>query len=250
MPSAPAPAIPPIPSPDKKKEDNPNNLNKDKNSHPPSPRESQSQISAFYDSKPKPPGKKMNRDEIRFLADVAGRPMSTTVSRYQRLHLSRRRGNAIRLELIKAKIIESVTIATRSGQVILCQITDIGRRICNYLDIEPGNASNVSLAHRYWTHQAQRYFEKKGYEVHQEFKVEGNGFIDLLAERPGERVAIEIETGKSDIENNLKKLTNASFDRIILVATSAHAVTACTRARDKLNLTAPMIELLTWLDMG
>jgi len=36
------------------------------------------------------------REEIRFLTDVAIRPLSTTVSRYHRLNLSRRRGNAIR----------------------------------------------------------------------------------------------------------------------------------------------------------
>ena len=64
----------------------------------------------------------MSREEIRFLADVAARPLSTTVSRYQRLNLSRRRGNAIRQSLSSAGIIEAVQIATRSGQIVLYPI--------------------------------------------------------------------------------------------------------------------------------
>ena len=61
----------------------------------------------------------MTREEIRFLADIAARPLSTTVSRYQRLNLSRRRGNAIRQALATAGIIEAVSIPNRSGQVML-----------------------------------------------------------------------------------------------------------------------------------
>ena len=42
------------------------------------------------------------------LTDVAARPLSTTVARYQRLHLSRRKGNAIRQDLSQAGLIEPV----------------------------------------------------------------------------------------------------------------------------------------------
>ena len=71
--------------------------------------------------------------------------------------------------------------------------------------------------------------------------------VDVLAERPGERVAIEVETGKSDITANLTKLRGKGFDRIILVATSPAAVSACHKALDHLDQASPA-ELLTWLD--
>jgi len=45
-----------------------------------------------------------------------------------------------------------------------------------------------------------------GFEVTAEHPVPGDGVVDLLVTRPGERVAIEIETGKSDIRANIKKL--------------------------------------------
>jgi len=79
----------------------------------------------------------------------------------------------------------------------------------------------------------------------------GDGAVDLLAERPGERVAIEIETGKSDIRMNLAKVKNAGFDRLIMVATSPAAVSACHRAIEGAGLSKDQsIELMTWLDVG
>jgi hypothetical protein len=243
-------AVPPIPTQDNKIE-----INK-KKTHPPSPKESQMilpEVISSYDSETKPPRQepKMTREETRFLADVASRPLSTTVSRYQRLHLSRRRGNAVRQQLDRAGIIEAVPIATRSGQVVLYQLTDFGRSACSSVGIDPGRRPRESLEHRYWIHKAKGNFERKGLEVTKEYPIKGNGAIDLLAERPGERIAIEVETGKSDIKANLAKIKDVGFDRIILIATSPAAVSACKNANDGISEGAsPIAELLTWLDIS
>lgn len=193
----------------------------------------------------------MNREEIRFIADVASRPLSTTVSRYQRLNLSRRRGNAIRQHLASAGIIEAVTIATRSGQVVLYQLTDLGRTVSSSIDIDPGPRPRESLEHSFWVNRTAHYFERKGYEVSYEHPVKGNGAIDVLAEKPGERIAIEIETGKSNIGSNLKKISNAGFDKSILIATSPSAAASCQRAVEAAERTdPPTVELLSWLDIS
>ena len=243
--------ITPIPPPDK---------NREKKSHPPSPEEepleepmspSGTPGSSELDPQDHPPGPaaepQMSREAIRFLADVAARPLSTTVSRYQRLHLSRRKGNAIRQDLSQASLIEAIAIPTRSGQIMLYQLTDEGRCVCTDVGVDPGPAPRVSLEHSYWASRAANSFADRGYDVAYEYAVQGNGTIDVLAERPGERVAIEIETGKSDIANNIAKLSPAGFDRIILVATSPTAVTACHAAIDKASAD---VELLTWLDLS
>ena len=44
------------------------------------------------------------------------------------------------------------------------------------------------------------------------------------------KLAVEVETGKSDIKENLNKIKDAGFDRIVLVATSPAAVSACQKA--------------------
>jgi hypothetical protein len=182
---------------------------------------------------------------------VASRPLSTTVSRYQRLNLSRRRGNAIRQSLAAAGIIEAVMIATRSGQVVLCQLTDFGRTACASVGIDPGPRPRASLEHSFWVVRAAEHFEAKGYAVTREHVIKGNGAIDLLAERPGERIAVEVETGKSDIEANLAKMKKGDFDRVVLLATSPEAVTLCQKAiAGREGAGSPPIDLMTWLDIS
>ncbi|RKY09209.1 MAG: hypothetical protein DRP56_02945, partial [Planctomycetota bacterium] len=198
-----------------------------------------------------PPGKKISRQEILFLADIAVRPTSTTVARYKRLNLSRRRGNAIRLSLSAAGIIGAVSIPIRSGQVVLYQLTDSGRGVCEYLEIDPGPALQQSLQHRYWVRQTKHYFEKQGYDLIVEHPIKGNGAIDLFARKNDEKIAIEVETGKSDIIANLKKSKDAGFDKIILIATSPIAINACQRAVKKVDTEkGPVIEQLNWLDIS
>jgi hypothetical protein len=233
--------VPPIPLLDSK--NNKNKTTKKNITHPPSPMESGTILDKSYvnkskmvsDSAPGPPGKAMNREEIRFLADVAERPLSTTVSRYHRLHLSRRRGNAIRQHLASAGIIEPVTIATHCGQVVLYQLTSLGRSVCSTAAIKIGPKPRESLEHSFWL----------------DHPVNGNGAVDLLAEGKGKRIAIEVETGKSNIKGNLTKIRKDGFDRIVLIATSPAAVAACQKAVDSTERSqAPQVEQLTWFDLS
>jgi len=240
----PTKVVPPVPSPDRNDE-----IQKPKQeyTHPPSPRTSEN---PRKDSEPVS-HRELSRHEIQFLADVLARPLSTTVSRYHRLNLSRRRGNAVREAMASAGIIERVVIATRSGQVVLYQLTDAGRTICQSVHIDPGPRPRESLEHRFWVDQTAQYFEKQGYDVVREHPVKGNGAIDILASRAGQKVAVEVETGKSSIAENLRKIAGAGFDRIVLVATSPAAVTACQKVIDGVDRgSPPTLELMTWLDIA
>jgi len=247
------PAITAVPGPDK-------NLEINENPHPPSPNQSgtlpttiisKESSSSVPDSDNRPPSEPLSREEIRFLTDVAARPLSTTVSRYQRLNLSRRRGNAIRQSLLSAGLIGSVPIATRSGQVVLYELTNHGRTVAEDQGIDPGPPPHAGLEHRYWVSRVAEHYERQGFEVTVEHHIPGDGHVDLAATRPGERLAIEVETGKSDIEANLEKLRGAGFDRIILLATSPSAVSACQKAMYSCTEDhASPVELMTWLDVG
>ncbi len=46
------------------------------------------------------------------------------------------------------------------------------------------------------------------------------GAVDVLASRGRERVAIEVETGKSDVVENVRQDLLSGFDRVIVVATN------------------------------
>ncbi len=256
------PAIPALPSQDKK--DNRPEPATERRSHPPNPEgttEPGSPSSVVSHLPPNPPHQTpdMSREDIRFLADVAAHPLSTTVPRYQRLNLSRRRGNAIRQHLESAGIIEPVRLATRAGQVVLYELTNLGRAVCRRQHIEIRPAPPESLEHRYWMRRARQHFEAEGWEVEQEHVVQGNGMVDLVAKRPGQRTAIEIETGKSNVAANIAKLRHAEFDAIVLVATSPEAATVCQKAIEKAGRgqskdgstgDGPAVTLMTWLDVS
>lgn len=239
-------AVPPVPPPDRREA----NHSIKENPHPPSPEGSSVTDNVPIDPKTNPPNNsaKITREEIRFLADVAARPLSTTVSRYQRLNLSRRKGNAIRQHLDRAGLIDPVVLATRSGQVVLYQLTEAGRIACSDSEIDPGPKPRESLEHRYWVGRAHAYFQNKGYNITAEHHIAGNGAIDLLVERPGERIAVEVETGKSDIRGNLAKVRDAGFDKIVLIATSPAAAGLCQKRLAEAALEMPA-ELMTWLDL-
>jgi hypothetical protein len=221
------------------------------NPHPPSPRSSGPDPPYDVESAVRPPPEEpLSREAIRFLDDVARRPLSTTVARYQRLHLSRRRGNAIRRDLLAADAITGTAIATRSGQVMLYELTDSGRSLCHQIGLEAPASPRPSLEHRYWVSKVVEHFDRRGYETEAETLVGDKKHVDVTAVRPGERIAIEVETGKSNIKANLEKLRSAGFNKVIVIATSPAAVAPCQQAVDvglaKLGLQA---ELWTWLDL-
>jgi hypothetical protein len=237
------PAIPPIPPSDR-------TASVPESTRPPAPQEQAQPPDEIPDalSVCPPPVETLGRETIRFLADVAARSLSTTVSRYQRLHFSRRRGNAIRQDLLAAGLIEAVAIATRSGQVVLYQLTDTGRTACGHLDIDPGPPPRASLEHSYWADRLSEHFENQGYHVSREHAIPGDGVVDLVAENDRERVAIEVETGKSDIAQNVRKLAGAPFDRVVILATSPAAMEACQRAFALCG--EPLhAQLITWVDL-
>jgi hypothetical protein len=155
----PSEVISPIPPSDGRESNNRNygQANKEK-THPPSPNESADRETSS-DSMPGP-GRNLSSGEKRFLEDIITWPLSTTVSRYQRLNLSRRRGNAVRESLASAGIIECVTAAMRSGQMVLFQVTNQGRGLCSSLGIDPGPKPPESLEHMFWVDQTAKHFER------------------------------------------------------------------------------------------
>jgi len=62
---------------------------------------------------------------------------------------------------------------------------------------------------------------------------------------------VEVETGKSNVPENLRKTQCAEFDRVVLVAVSPVAVGVCQRAVQAADgAKQPPVETLTWLDVS
>jgi energy-coupling factor transporter ATP-binding protein EcfA2 len=185
---------------------------------------------------------------MRLLTDLVEHPLSTTVERYSRLHLSRRKGHALRTALVEVDLIQPVRIPTRSGNVVLLDLTARGRQHCSKLGLSLPPTGSAGITHRYWAHRVGKSLQEEGYTVRHEYQVEGNGRVDLLAEQENESLPCEIETGRSDIAGNIKSAMQ-HFDRLLLVATGPEAVEQCTRIISKLPAAQQRrITLKTWLD--
>ena len=195
-----------------------------------------------------PANELLSRDALRFITDIVSYPLSSTVVRYGRLHLSRRQGNTLRRELLAAGLIAAVPLPTRNGQVVLLELTESGAVLASHHGLEVPPAPVESLEHRYWVRRMGQQFENDGYEVSYEYALPDGGHVDVWAERVGRRVAIEVETGKSDIDANITKLSKVDIDQVIVLATSPAAMAACQRVTTKRDDDA-RVELWSWLDV-
>ena len=84
------------------------------------------------------------------------------------------------------------------------------------------------------------HFEERGYKVRLEASREkGGGNMDISARRAAENVAIEIETGKSDVVSNVKRDLLNGVQKVIVVATDEGALEKIERQLGRAGLILP-----------
>ncbi|MFZ0033914.1 MAG: hypothetical protein WAK60_02850 [Sedimentisphaerales bacterium] len=74
--------------------------------------------------------------------------------------------------------------------------------------------------HRYWQHRLAEHLKTCGYKVEIEAPVGDGKTIDIVAEHDGKRIAFEIETGNSNVADNVQKCFDAGMDMVAVIATS------------------------------
>jgi len=157
--------------------------------------------------------------EQHFLTDILEHPLAGAVERYHNLQLSRRKGNAIREACVTKGLLALVDIKTNSGKCVLTELTEHGKNALRSLGVSvPDKSRWGSLEHEYWKHKVAEKLTREGWTVTLEEPV--NGYADIIAEKKGRRVAIEIETGKSNWRANLTKNLNKGFKEILIITTN------------------------------
>ena len=152
--------------------------------------------------------------ERRFLEDIARHPVSGVVARYERLRINRYQGNKIQKSLLGKGLISWRPVSTRTGRLKVLVLTDKGKKAIPDVKVEKVFRGNASWEHEYWKFRVGEYYRKKGYEVTYEYKLPGGKSVDVVAEKGGKRIAVEIETGKSDAVYNVRKDLEAGFDEV------------------------------------
>lgn len=128
---------------------------------------------------------------------------------YSRLGLDEYRGTKTKDSLVQKGLVRTIRLPKlrrvgRSPEGIVPANLDIKGR-------------NGGIIHRYSVNLLEAEFTKLGFAVEKE-KQKDDGIYDLILNG---RSAIEVETGASDIESNLKKLQASSFKRRIMVCLDA-----------------------------
>ena len=118
--------------------------------------------------------------------------------------------------MLKQHLISPVRINTGRGRIVLSDLTGVGKQLLREEGIEPEKTGRKgSLLHQFWMQKAKQHFERMGYGVLEEVKVGEGKSVDLVAYKGNEKIAVEIETGKSDAVGNVKKCLEAGFEKIV-----------------------------------
>lgn len=157
-------------------------------------------------------------DERNFLIDIAKNPISGVVARYTRLGMNRYQGNRLQKELLEKNLISWKPVSTRKGRLKVLVLTDEGRKAIPDVIIEKVFHKGGSWEHEYWKYRVGEHYRRKGYKVTFEYKIGEGKSVDLVAEKDRKRIAIEVETGKSDSVYNIKKDLEVGFDEVLVVA--------------------------------
>lgn len=164
----------------------------------------------------------LEKEAKQLLIDFFHHPLLQTTERYRRLGWNPRKGNALKNNLLKRALIQPIDITTKTGRIRLFDLTPMGKQLLREQGIYPEHAGRQgSLPHQFWCTQIKVQLEEMGYEVTIEFSLGEKKAIDLVAEKEGRRIALEIETGKSNTKANIDKCLQAGFTRIILIAVTA-----------------------------
>lgn len=175
-------------------------------------------------------GKELQEDERKLLAHILKDPFAGVSRHFKGCGMSTRKGQAAKENLEQHGLLRSHEIHREipgGGKVVILEITQAGAELLRQLGHDARwPYYRASPEHEYWKEQAARHYAARGYIVAKEAPLPLGGAVDVVASKQDERVAIEVETGKSDPVANIQKALNAGFDKVVSLATNSSTAEA------------------------
>ena len=161
-----------------------------------------------------------NSTELAFLTDCLRQPELGIVQRMGNLKISRRKVSAVKSELVDRGLLRPVDVLTGTGRVVLLELTAEGKAVLERAGIDTaGYLAHGGAEHQFWVERVAVALGEQGYTVEHEYRIAGNGAVDILAARDGEQLVVEVETGQSDVPANIRKCLAAGFGKVLIAAT-------------------------------
>jgi hypothetical protein len=157
--------------------------------------------------------------ELILLQDIAINPYFGTDQRYKNLGLTSREGNELKEKLNNRGFLIPASVDRKT----LYTLTDAAKTFLATKQFKIPPQPRGGIEHNYWLEQVKERYKERGFP----FKEKDD--IDLVViELNGETettTAVQIETGKSNIEKNIETLVKHNFDNRLMLATSTKALT-------------------------
>jgi len=173
----------------------------------------------------------LDADALEFIRDVMEHQDDGVRVRYKRLGISVDKGNGIKNQLIENGILEEKELKAGRTYKILMSVTHAARARLGLKN----NLGRGSIIHEYWKRFYATLFREDGYHVELEAPRK-NGRVDVHARKGAENIAVEIETGKSDVVSNVKQDLLSRFSKVLVVATDEGALNKIERQLAKAGL--------------
>lgn len=159
------------------------------------------------------PDHQVTEEQLRLLEDIQEHPYDGVDARYRRLGWSADRGQRAKTRLLALRLLHEESISTSKTRKTLLRIS---REARTNLGFDTPGQRRESLLHEYWKHIYADHYRSLGYDVTIEAP-RHSGRMDILARKSGESIAIEIETGKSDVVENVREDLRFSCTRVVVI---------------------------------
>ena len=184
----------------------------------------------------------LNNESFMLLSDILAFPDDGVKARYERLNFSIGKGSRLKQHLLDQDWLESQTIDIGQTRKACLRLTKQAKKTLN---IDTANPQHGSIAHEYWKRFYAHRFQERGYRVEFEVPRKTNGRVDVIASVKKEKIAIEIETGKSNYIRNVQQDLLAKYDKIMVVVTDKIAFEKVEKGLAKTGLLiAKRVELV------
>ncbi|MHB9068789.1 MAG: ATP-binding protein [Sedimentisphaerales bacterium] len=161
----------------------------------------------------------LNEPAFVFLKDILDYPDDGVEARYKRMGMTIGTASRLKQQLVDQGWIESQTIDLGRTRKIGLRLTKQAMDTLNLGNTAPQHGS---IVHEYWKRYYEQRFSELGYHVALEVP-RISGRVDVVARKDNQKIAIEVETGKSDFQRNIRQDLAAKYDKIIVVVTDKNA---------------------------
>lgn len=173
-------------------------------------------------------------EERKLLVHILKEPFAGVSRHFKAVSMSTRKGHEAKTRLEARGFIKSHEVHKEipgGGMTVILEITEHGAEFLRELGHDARYPYyRASPEHEYWKEQAAQHLARQGYAVTKELPLPLGGSIDVAAVKDGRRVAVEVETGKSDPVGNIWKAVDAGFEEVVSLSTNSATAEATERA--------------------